>query len=193
VRHRCECARRLSLISPTNISTQRSFFGIQNCWRARTDCSRPLRPLIPRLRSGPPSLRSGVPLSQSAEWSNRLFVCRRFELSANKYFDPTIVFRYTKLLARPDGFEPPTTWFEARRDRKFGNFDIWKSLIFNNHARGMSVANSPKSTTKHYRITQKSGNHLVILWLGGYGTCGTLRQAGRPPAFPRELVSLPLV
>jgi hypothetical protein len=25
----------------------------------------------------------------------------------------------------------------------------------------MSVANSPKSTTKHYRITQKSRNHLV--------------------------------
>ena len=31
-------------------------------WCARRDCSRPRRPLIPRLRSGPPSLRSGVQL-----------------------------------------------------------------------------------------------------------------------------------
>jgi hypothetical protein len=30
--------------------------------------------------SGPPSLRFGVQLGQSAELSNRLFVCRRFEL-----------------------------------------------------------------------------------------------------------------
>jgi hypothetical protein len=30
------------------------------------------------------------------------------------------VFGVQKILARPDGFEPPTTWFEARRsiDRK---------------------------------------------------------------------------
>jgi len=27
---------------------------------------------------------------------------------------------------RPDGFEPPTTWFEARRDRKVKNFDHCK-------------------------------------------------------------------
>jgi hypothetical protein len=25
---------------------------------------------------------------------------------------------------RPDGFEPPTTWFEVRGDKKLGNFDI---------------------------------------------------------------------
>jgi hypothetical protein len=30
----------------------------------------------------------------------------------------------------------------------------------------MSVANSPKSTTKHHRVTQKSRNLLVILRLG---------------------------
>jgi hypothetical protein len=66
-------------------------------------------------------------------------------------------------IARPDGFEPPTTWFEARRDGKIGNLDFWKSLIFNNHARGMSVAESPQSTTKHDRITQKSRNHLALL------------------------------
>jgi hypothetical protein len=54
-----------------------------------------------------------------------------------------------KFLARPDGFEPPTTWFEARRDRKVGNFVVWNSLIFNNHARGMSVAYPQASTTKH--------------------------------------------
>jgi hypothetical protein len=53
--------------------------------------------------------------------------------------------------------------FEARRDKVEGNFEIRKSLIFNNHARGMSVANSPQSTTKHYRITQKSRNHLALL------------------------------
>ena len=54
-----------------------------------------------------------------------------------------------------------TIWFEARRDRKIGNFGVWKLLIFNNHARGMSVANSPESSTQHYRITQKSRNHLA--------------------------------
>jgi hypothetical protein len=64
---------------------------------------------------------------------------------------------------RPDGFEPPTTWFEARRYRKVENYGVWKSLIFNNHARGMSVANSLVSTTKHHLITQKSRNHLVFL------------------------------
>jgi hypothetical protein len=53
-------------------------------------------------------------------------------------------------LVRPDGFEPPTPWFEARRDRKIGNLDNRKSLIFNNHARGMSVAMSPKGITKHH-------------------------------------------
>jgi len=55
----------------------------------------------------------------------------------------------------------PAAWFEARRDGKIGNFEFCKSLIFNNHARGMSVAKPPKSTTKHHRITQKSRNHLV--------------------------------
>jgi hypothetical protein len=72
-----------------------------------------------------------------------------------------------KSVARPERFELPTTWFEARRDRKVGKFDVWKSLIFNNHARGMSVANPPESTTKHHRITQKSRNHLVFLKPGG--------------------------
>jgi hypothetical protein len=27
------------------------------------------------------------------------------------------------IIARPDGFEPPTTWFEAVRAFKFGFFD----------------------------------------------------------------------
>jgi hypothetical protein len=68
-----------------------------------------------------------------------------------------------KFLARPDGFEPPTTWFEARRNRKIENFEFSKTLIFNDHARGMSVANSPESTTKHHSVTQMSRNHLVCL------------------------------
>ena len=49
--------------------------------------------------------------------------------------------------ARPDGFEPPLV--RSSPSRKFGKFDAWKSLILNNYARGVSVANSPKSTTKH--------------------------------------------
>jgi len=40
--------------------------------------------------------------------------------------------------------------FEARRDSEVGNCSVWKSLIFNNRAHGMSVANSPESTTKHF-------------------------------------------
>ncbi len=35
-------------------------------------------------------------------------------IHAGKLVAPTTVFRYTKMMARPDGFEPPTTWFEAR-------------------------------------------------------------------------------
>src|ERR1700722_8444242 len=35
-------------------------------------------------------------------------------IDANEYFDPTGVFRHTKKFARPDGFEPPTTAFEAQ-------------------------------------------------------------------------------
>ena len=69
-------------------------------------------------------------------------------------------------------------WFEARRGGKIGNFEIRKSLIFNNHARGMSVAKPPKSTTKHHRITQKSRNHLALLDRANHlvqlPACGTL-------------------
>jgi hypothetical protein len=55
----------------------------------------------------------------------------------------------------------------SKGQKKLEIFDIWKSLIFNNHARGMSVANSPESTTKHHRITQKSRNHPVFQKPGG--------------------------
>jgi hypothetical protein len=84
-------------------------------WRARRDCSRPRRPLIPRSRSGPPSLRSGVQLGRRRpSCRTRLVVCRRFQLRPLSNRLQFAVFRPTKNLARPDGFEPPTTWFEGR-------------------------------------------------------------------------------
>jgi hypothetical protein len=45
--------------------------------------------------------------------SNRLVVCRRFELFAQSFSvaDGEIMPRNK---VRPDGFEPPTPWFEAR-------------------------------------------------------------------------------
>jgi hypothetical protein len=89
------------------------------------------------------------------------------------------------VMVRPERFELPASWFVARRDGKCGNFGFCKLLILNNHARGMSVANSPQSTTKHYRITQKSRNHLALLdwanYLAQLPSCGTLnRQQTRP-------------
>jgi hypothetical protein len=39
--------------------------------------------------------------------------------------------------------------------------EIFKYLIFNNLARGMSVAIHPDSTTKHYSLPQNSRNLLV--------------------------------
>ena len=114
--------------------------------RARTDCFGACGP------SSSASLRTAAatrrrPSRRSAGLSNRLVVCREFELKLSSGFGRSAVLNS---VARPERFELPTTWFEARKDRKIGNSDVWKSLIFNNHARGMSVANSSKSTTKHH-------------------------------------------
>jgi hypothetical protein len=70
-------------------------------------------------------------------------------------------FYYT-FFARPARFEPAATWFEVRPEGKLGIFGFYKRLIFINFVRGMSVAISPKSTTKHYRVPQNSRNHLAL-------------------------------
>jgi len=56
--------------------------------------------------------RDSVQPGANAGLSNRLFVCRRFELlgSAGRHELPENFF---VTLVRPDGFEPPTTWFEV--------------------------------------------------------------------------------
>jgi hypothetical protein len=46
--------------------------------------------------------------------------------------------------------------------RKFGNLGSCKSLILNNHARGMSVAYPQPSRTKQDRVTQKSRKTIGI-------------------------------
>jgi hypothetical protein len=79
--------------------------------------------------------RINIPVPQKARWSG---------LPDNG------ARNFLILLARPDGFEPPTTWFEVRPEEKWENFDVYMCLIFINFARGVSVAKSPKSTTKHY-------------------------------------------
>jgi hypothetical protein len=45
--------------------------------------------------------------------SNRLVFCRRFELPVSDRVAPDVEY-FSRSIARPDGFEPPTTWFEAR-------------------------------------------------------------------------------
>jgi len=101
--------------------------------------------------------------SPAAICRTRLVVCRRFELQPTSNGNRQTSAEFFAKNARPDGFEPPTTWFEARRNRRIENFEFSKTLIFNDHARGMSVANSPESTTKHHSVTQMSRNHLVCL------------------------------
>jgi hypothetical protein len=81
--------------------------------RARTDCFGACGP------SSSASLRTAAaarrrPSRRSAGLSNRLVVCRRFELPPLNDRLQFSVFGVQKILARPDGFEPPTTWFEAR-------------------------------------------------------------------------------
>jgi hypothetical protein len=52
----------------------------------------------------------------------------------------------------------------------------------------MSVANSPESTTKHHRITQKSRNHLVFQRPGGRdfeAPCAAGQSPGHPAKVPQ--------
>jgi hypothetical protein len=49
-----------------------------------------------------------------AKLSNRLFVCRRFELPPIGKSYRFAVQKFLWNLVRPDGFEPPTTAFEAQ-------------------------------------------------------------------------------
>jgi len=68
----------------------------------------------PPLRSGPPPrLARQRPTRRGAGLSNRLVFCRRFELLVSGSMGSTAEIFFVKLV-RPDGFEPPTTWFEAR-------------------------------------------------------------------------------
>jgi len=41
------------------------------------------------------------------------FLCRRFEFTPTDYLSRRKSLAYFYQMARPDGFEPPTTWFEA--------------------------------------------------------------------------------
>jgi hypothetical protein len=81
--------------------------------RARTDCSRLRRSSCASLRTAA-ALRAAASKPSKRRLVEPAFCLSAVRINANEYFDPTVVFRYTKNLARPDGFEPPTTWFEAR-------------------------------------------------------------------------------
>jgi hypothetical protein len=53
-------------------------------------------------------------LAEAGQVVEPAFCLSAVRITAKKYADPTIVFRYPKILVRPDGFEPPTTAFEAQ-------------------------------------------------------------------------------
>lgn len=58
--------------------------------------------------------------------------------------------------ARPDGFEPPTTWFEGLQS-------IRKILILLTIGCGTPLQVSRRSTTNQNRLTQKSRNYVAFL------------------------------
>src|ERR1700690_2266989 len=69
-------------------------------------------PLVP---SGPPSLRSGVNLGRRPSFRTRLVGLSGVRIIGDEPAASTGSSRSEKVMARPERFELPTSWFVARR------------------------------------------------------------------------------